>query len=77
MILQAMVDYYERRRTLDPASVAPTGWEYREIAFFVDLGDDHARRAQMLGDPVCRHENRLRVALFSHTVLLLRAYFKE
>ena len=40
MILQAMVDYYERRRTLDPASVAPTGWEYREIAFFVDLGDD-------------------------------------
>ncbi|MBE7521178.1 MAG: type I-C CRISPR-associated protein Cas8c/Csd1 [Burkholderiales bacterium] len=40
MILQALVDYYERRRTLDPASVAPTGWEYREIAFFVDLGDD-------------------------------------
>lgn len=40
MILQALVDYYDRRRTLDPASVAPTGWEYREIALFIELGDD-------------------------------------
>jgi CRISPR-associated protein Csd1 len=40
VILQALVDYYDRRRARDPASVAPTGWEYREIAFFVELGDD-------------------------------------
>lgn len=40
MILQALVDYYERRRAVDPAAVAPAGWEYREIAFFVDLADD-------------------------------------
>jgi CRISPR-associated protein Csd1 len=38
MILQALTDYYERKRAADPASVAPTGWEYREIAFFIELG---------------------------------------
>lgn len=40
MILQALVDYYDRKRSRDPASVAPTGWEYREVAFFIELGDD-------------------------------------
>lgn len=39
MILQALVDYYERRRAQDPASVAPTGWEYREVAFFIDIDE--------------------------------------
>jgi CRISPR-associated protein Csd1 len=40
VILHALVDYYDRRRALDPASVAPTGWEYREIALFIELGAD-------------------------------------
>lgn len=40
MILQALVDYYERKRAVDPAAVAPPGWEYREIAFFIDVADD-------------------------------------
>jgi len=40
MILQALSDYYERKRAANPASVAPTGWEYREIAFFIELGED-------------------------------------
>ncbi len=40
MILQALVDYYERKRASDPAAVAPAGWEYREIAFYVDVADD-------------------------------------
>lgn len=40
MILQALVDYYDRKRAFDPASVAPTGWEYREIAFFIELAPD-------------------------------------
>lgn len=42
MILQALVGYYERKRASDPAAVAPVGWEYREIAFFIDLADDGA-----------------------------------
>ena len=42
MILQALVDYYERKRAADPASVAPAGWEYREIAFFIELDGDGA-----------------------------------
>ncbi len=40
MILQALVDYYERKRAIDPGAVAPAGWEYREIAFFIDVGAD-------------------------------------
>jgi len=40
MILQALADYYERKRAIDPAAVAPPGWEYREIAFFIDVADD-------------------------------------
>lgn len=40
MILQALTEYYERKRAADPASVAPTGWEYREIAFLIELGDE-------------------------------------
>ena len=40
MILQALVDYYDRKRASDPAAVAPPGWEYREVAFFIDLTDD-------------------------------------
>jgi CRISPR-associated protein Csd1 len=42
MILQALVDYYERKRALNPAAVAPYGWEYREIAFFIDIANDGA-----------------------------------
>ena len=37
MILQALVDYYTRKRSCDPGSVAPEGWEYRDIAFFIDV----------------------------------------
>jgi len=40
VILQALVDYYERKRTSNPAAVAPPGWEYREIAFFIDVSED-------------------------------------
>jgi len=40
VILQALVDYYERKRVEDPGAVAPTGWEYREIAFFIDIKTD-------------------------------------
>ena len=40
MILQSLVAYYERQRISNPAAVAAPGWEYREIAFFLDLGAD-------------------------------------
>lgn len=40
MILQALVDYYERKRAVDPSALAPSGWEYREIAFFLELDTD-------------------------------------
>ena len=40
MILQALVDYYERKRALDPGAVAPEGWELREIGFFLDVAQD-------------------------------------
>lgn len=40
MILQALTDYYERKRAADPTSVAPTGWEYREVAFFIELDEE-------------------------------------
>lgn len=40
MILQALVDYYERKRALDPGAVAAEGWELREIAFFLDVAQD-------------------------------------
>jgi CRISPR-associated protein Csd1 len=40
VILQALVDYYDRKRAADPGAVAPTGWDRREIAFFIELDED-------------------------------------
>jgi len=40
MILQALVDYYERKRAADPASIAEWGFEKREIPFVVVLSEE-------------------------------------
>ncbi len=44
MILQSLVDYYQRKRAFDSSAMAPVGWEYRDIAFFVDLAEDGSGR---------------------------------
>ena len=45
-----------------------------EIGVLVDLGDDDAVVVQVLGQPVCRHQHRLRVSVLRHSPSL---YFRK
>ena len=40
MILQALADYYERKRTVDPDATPEWGFEYREIPFVIVLSEE-------------------------------------
>ena len=40
MILQALADYYERKRAADPSAIPERGFEHREIPFIVVLSDE-------------------------------------
>ena len=40
MILQELAHYYERKQSVDVQSVAPLGWEYKEIPFVLVLHPD-------------------------------------
>ena len=37
MILQALAEYYERKRAADPDSIPEWGFEHREIPFVIVL----------------------------------------
>lgn len=39
MILQALVEYYNRKSEYDPESIAPEGFEYKEIPYIIILDD--------------------------------------
>jgi CRISPR-associated protein Csd1 len=40
MILQALKEYYDRKETDPDSEVAPTGFEWKEIPYIVELGSD-------------------------------------
>ncbi|MBA2671571.1 MAG: type I-C CRISPR-associated protein Cas8c/Csd1, partial [Gemmatimonadetes bacterium] len=40
MILQALADYYQRKAAADPSSIAPPGFEKKDIPFLIVLGRD-------------------------------------
>jgi CRISPR-associated protein Csd1 len=42
VILQALVDYYNRKQGAQAGSLAMTGWEHREVAFVIEL-DEHGK----------------------------------
>ena len=50
MILQALCEYYERKAAAEPESVAPPGFEWKEIPFVFELTKEGA--VVQIEDPV-------------------------
>src|SRR5207302_7937030 len=42
MILQALCEYYQRKAAAEPESIAPPGFEWKEIPFVFELTKDGA-----------------------------------